>query len=148
ARLASLPAGDKRLLSYAVDSKVNVDRSTEERRPVVKATIAEGVMRVNRVVRRTTTYRVKANLAGAPAPLLLIEQARRGGATLTQPDPKSVELTPGAYRIPFAVPANGAGSLTVAEEQPVEETIRLLDLDDNRLAALVSSAEFDPKLRH
>jgi chromosome segregation ATPase len=29
----------------------------------------------------------------------------------------------------------------------VEETIRLLDLDDNRLGALVSSNELDPKLR-
>src|SRR5205823_135251 len=48
---------------------------------------------------------------------------------------------------PFALPANGIGSVTVAEDQPVEETIRLMDLDDNRLGALVSSAELEPKLR-
>jgi hypothetical protein len=45
------------------------------------------------------------------------------------------------------LPAAGEGSLTVVEEQPTEETIRLLDLDDNRLGVLVSSSEFDPKLR-
>ena len=48
ARLAALPAGDKRLLSYAIDNKVTVDRETAERRPVVKATIADGVMKVTR----------------------------------------------------------------------------------------------------
>ena len=146
ARLAALPAGDKRLLTYAVDGKVTVDITSGERRPIVKATIGDGVMRVNRVIRSTTTYRVKA--AAAAAPRLLIEQPRRPGATLTSPDPKTVELTAASYRVPFMIPAAGSdSSLTVVEEQPVEETIRLLDIDDNRLGVLVSSVELDPKLR-
>lgn len=145
ARLAALPTGDKRLLSYAVDGKVRIDRSSGERRPVVKATIADGVMRFNRMIRWTTTYRVKA--ATAPPPALVIEQPRRAGANLTSPDPKTVELTAQAYRIPVALPASGEGGITVVEEQPVEETIRLLDLDDNRLGALVSSGELEPKVR-
>ncbi len=145
ARLAALPAGDKRLLSYAVDGKVTIDLSSGERRPVVKATIGDGVMRVNRVIRSTTTYRVKA---AAPAALpLVLEQPRRQGATLISPDAKTAELTADSYRIPFALPAAGEGSLNVVEEQPIEETIRLLDIDDNRLVVLVSSNELDPKLR-
>ena len=144
ARLAALPAGDKRLLSYAVDGKVTIDLSSGERRPLVKATIGDGVMRVNRVIRSTTLYRLKA---AAPPPPLLLEQPRRQGATLTAPDPKTVELTADSYRIPFVLPAAGEGSLNVVEEQPIEETIRLLDIDDNRLGALVSSNELDPKLR-
>ncbi len=144
ARLAALPAGDKRLLSYAVDGKVTIDHSDSERRLVVKATIGGGVLRVNRVIRAMTTYRVKATAA---APPFLLEQPRRQGATLTSPEPKTVEMTADAYRIPFALPAGGEGSLSVVEEQPIEETIRLLDIDDNRLGALVSSSEIDPKLR-
>jgi hypothetical protein len=145
ARLASLPAGDKRLLSYALDGKVTIDRSTAERRPIVKASVADGVMRIGRVLRWTTTYRIKS--AGPPPPTLLIEQPRRAGATLTTPDPKNVELTPQAYRIPATLPANGDGNLTVVEEQPIEETVRLLDIDDNRLGILLSSAELDPKMK-
>ena len=144
ARLAALPAGDKRLLSYALDGKVTIDRTSAERRPVTKATIGDGVMRVDRVIRWTTSYRVKTTAGAAH---LLVEQPRRQGATLTTPDPKTVELAAQVYRIPFAVPASGEGSLTVVEEQPAEETIRLLDLDDNRLGVLVSSSELDPKLR-
>jgi hypothetical protein len=145
ARLAALPAGDKRLLSYAVDGKVMVDRTSVERRPLITATVADGVMHVSRVLRSSTSYRVKA--AAAPPPPLLIEQPRRPGATLTQPDPKTVELTALAYRIPLTLPASGEGGITVVEDQPVEETIRLLDIDDARLGALVSSGELDPKVR-
>jgi hypothetical protein len=144
ARLAALPGGDKRLLSYAVDGKVTIDLSAGEHRPLIKASIGDGVMRVNRVIRWTTNYRVKA---AAPTPPFVLEQPRRSGASLTSPDPKTMELTADSYRIPFAMPAAGDASLSVVEEQPVEETIRLLDIDDNRLGALVSSTELDPKLR-
>ena len=145
ARLAGLPAGDKRLLSYAVDGKVTVDRDSGERRPVVKARIADGTMHVSRVIRWTTSYRVKA--AAAPPPNLILEQPRRGGATLTSPDPKTVEMTAEAYRVPLVLPAKGEGGVSIVEEQPIEETIRLLDIDDNRLGVLVSSGELDPKVR-
>jgi hypothetical protein len=84
--------------------------------------------------------------AGMP-PSVLLEQPRRGGATLTAPDPKTVELAANAYRIPYTVPAGGSGALAVVEEEPIEETIRITDLDDNRLGTLVSSTELDPKLR-
>ena len=132
-------------MSYALDGKVTIDRNTAQRRPIVKASVADGVMRIGRVLRWTTTYRVKS--AGPPPPALLIEQPRRPGAALTSPDPKNVELTPQAYRIPANLPADGDGSLTVVEEKPIEETIRLLDVDENRLGVLVSSAELDPKMR-
>jgi len=144
ARLAALPAGGKRLLSYSLDGKVTIDRSDTERRPVVKATIGNGLLRVSRVIRATTSYRVKA---AAAVPPFLFEQPRRQGAVLTSPESKTVEMTAEAYRIPFALPAAGEGSLTVVEEQPTEETIRLLDIDNDRLGALVSSSELDPKLR-
>ena len=145
ARLAALPEGDRRLLSYALDGKVAIDPDTAQRRPIVKASVADGVMRIGRVLRWTTVYRMKA--ADPSPPPLLIEHRRRPGAALTSPDPKTVELTPQAYRIPATPPAHGDGSLTVVEEQPIEETIRLLDIDDVRLGVLLSAAELDPTIR-
>jgi hypothetical protein len=144
ARLTALAAGDKRLVSFALDDKVTVDRTAGERRPVVKATIAEGVMRITRLNRQTTTYRVKAV---GPAPRLIIEQPRRLGAKLTEPDPSGLELTAQAYRLPVNIASNGEGSLTVVDDEPIEETIRLLDIDDDRLGALAAARELDPKLR-
>jgi hypothetical protein len=66
ARLAAFPVGNKRLLSYAVDTKVLVDRSSAEQRPIVRATIADGILRITRVSRQTTTYWVKGNAASSP----------------------------------------------------------------------------------
>ncbi|HEX3953944.1 MAG TPA: DUF4139 domain-containing protein, partial [Stellaceae bacterium] len=143
ARLAAFPTGDKRLLSYAVDNKVTIDHTIGERQPVTKATIASGVLRINRALRFTTSYRVKAT---ATPPALLLEQPRRHGATLTAPDPKSVELTANAYRIPLAL-QGGEGNLNVVEEQPMQETIGLLDINDDRLGMFISSTEIDPKVR-
>jgi hypothetical protein len=144
ARLAALPAGDKRLLSYTLDGKVTIDHTSAERRPVTTAMIGDGLMRIDRVIRWTTSYRVKSTAGAAH---LLLEQPRRMGASLTAPDPKTVELAAQVYRVPYAIPASGEGSFNVIEEQPTEETIRLLDLDDNRLGVFVSSSELDPKLR-
>jgi hypothetical protein len=143
ARLAAFPIGDKRLLSYAVDTKVLVDRSTAEQRPVVKATIAEGILRITRVLRQTATYRVKGS-AGSPP--LIVEHPRHAGFKLTTPDPSGVELTAGAYRIPANL-GSGETTLAVVEDQPLEETIRLLDSEDDEIGALAASTELDTKLR-
>ena len=144
ARLVAFPAGDKRLLSYAVDNKVTIDSSTSTRRPVIKASIADGVLHLGRAVRSTTIYAVKASTA---PPKLLIEQPRNPAAKLTAPDPTGVEVTPGAYRMPVTLGDKGQTTLNVVEEQPVEETIRLLDIADDRLDVLVSSTELDAKTR-
>lgn len=145
ARLATLPAGDKRLLSYAADSKVNVDRSVAERRYVVKATIAQGVMRVTRLLRQTTTYQLKAP-PGSKTPLL-IEHPRKPGWTLSAPNPQGVEQTAEAYRVPATLDAQGEAAIGVTEDRPIEETIQLVDLADDRLAAFASASELDAKIR-
>jgi hypothetical protein len=142
ARLSATPAGDKRLLNYAIDEKVAIDRSVGTRESIVKATIAEGVMQVSRLQRRTTTYRVSS--AAAP-PRLVIEQPKLGGWNLAVPE--NAERTAGAYRMPASLDARGNGTLIAVEEQPSNETIELRDLGDAQLGAFVSAAEIDPKLR-
>jgi len=123
--------------------KVLVDRSAAEQRPVVKATIADGILRITRVLRQTATYRVKANAA---SPELIVEHPRHAGFRLTTPDPGGVEMTAGAYRIP-ASPGSGETALVVVEDQPFEETVRLLDAEDDEIGALAVSTELDAKLR-
>ncbi|HZT89760.1 MAG TPA: hypothetical protein VFA12_17460 [Stellaceae bacterium] len=145
ARLATLPAGDKRLLSYAVDNKLIVDRNAAQRRYVVKATIAKGVMHVTRLVRQTTTYEVKGP-PGSKTPLL-IEHPRLPGWTLSAPNPDGLQQTAEAYRIPVALDAKGEARMDVTEDRPVEETVALADIADDALAAFASAGELDPKVR-
>jgi hypothetical protein len=142
ARLSATPAGEKRLLNYAVDEKVAIDRNVGTRQSIVKATIAEGVMHVSRLQRRTTTYQVNS---AAPPPRLVIEQPKLGGWNLTTPD--NAERTAGAYRVPALLDPKGNGTVLVVEEQPNNEIIELRDLGDAQLGAFVSAPEIDAKLR-
>src|SRR5271167_1719168 len=133
------------MLSYAVDGKVTVDRSSEEQHAIVKAAIAQGVMRLTRLTRQITTYRVKTADPGEHH--LLIEHPRLVGWSLTAPDPTHVELSANAYRIPVTLPGGTQGTLAVTVERPLEETIRLLDLAEDRLGVLVASNELEPSVR-
>jgi hypothetical protein len=145
ARLGAMPAGDKRLLSYAVDNKVTITRNSASQQAIVKATIAGGVMHLTRLNRMTTTDRVTSSTP--PAHLIIEKVALGGNWRLTTPPTDKVERTPsGAYRIPASLDAKGNGTVTIVEEQPVEEAIELLDLADDQLAVYVAAKELDPKL--
>jgi hypothetical protein len=145
ARLAAFPPSERRMLSYAVDSKVTVDRSSEEQHAIVKTAIAQGVMRLTRLVRQITTYRVKAASDGERS--LLIEQPRLAGWSLAAPDPTHVELSADAYRIPVTLAESKQSIITVTMERPLEETIRLFDIADDRLGVLVASNELEPSVK-
>ena len=144
-RLAAFPPSEKRMLSYAVDAKVAVDRSSEEQQAIVKAAIARGVMRLTRLARQITTYRVKTASDGEHR--LLIEHPRLAGWSLAAPDPAHVELSADAYRIPVTLTGAKQSVIAVTLEHPLEETIRLIDLADDRLGVLVASNELDPSVK-
>jgi ABC-type transporter Mla subunit MlaD len=78
---------------------------------------------------------------------LLIEQPRLPGWSLAAPDPTHVELSADAYRIPVTLAGNTQSIITVTMERPLEETIRLLDLADDRLGVLVASNELEPSVK-
>ncbi len=145
ARLAAFPTGDKRLLRYAIDNKVTIISDSKTQQSIVKATIAEGVMHLTRLDRMTTTDRITSS---SPPPSLIIEKIGMGGEwRLTSPPLDQVERTPGgAYRIPAPLDAKGNGTVTIIEEQPLEDTVQLLDLDDDQLGVYVSAKELDPKV--
>ena len=142
ARLAALPAGDKRLLDYAVDGKVTIAQTSSTKQSIVRATIAQGLMRVTRLQRRTTTYEISS--AAAP-PALVIQQLKLPGWTLAAPD--KVEKTTTAYRVLAMLDPKGSGKLDIVEEQPIAEEIQLVDIGDDQLGVYLSAREIDPKLR-
>jgi hypothetical protein len=145
ARLAALPAGNKRLLSYAVDNKVTITSDSNSREAIVKATIAEGVMHLTRLNRMTSTDHISSTTV---PPRLIIEKIGLGGNwRLSSPPPDQVERTPaGAYRVAASLDAKGNGAVTFVEEQPVEESVQLLDLEDGQLGVYVAAKELDPKV--
>ena len=116
ARLSAFPIGETRLLAYALDEKITVERDAAQTDRLATGTIADGVLRYSRVVRQTATYRVRGP-AKEPRQLVVM-QRRLPGWTLTKPDAKGIELSEGYYRIPFQLPGGDqTQTFEVAQEQ-------------------------------
>ncbi|MFS2011920.1 hypothetical protein ACCD06_18865 [Azospirillum sp. CT11-132] len=145
ARMATLPAGESRLLSFAVDQAVTIDREEKPSRRLSRATITDGVLTLSVIDRQSTTYTV----AGAPDADrdVVIEHPRRPGWDLAEPANGKPEATATAYRLPLAVPAGKTVTLTATLERPRQERIVLTDLTADQIAARASAPELPAEVR-
>jgi hypothetical protein len=145
ARFAGLPAGETRLLSYAVDEKTKIAREPQNTVRLAKASVAQGVLTLTRLERQTILFRIAAP-AGEPRHLLL-EQAKAGGWTLVEPPESSVEQTADAYRVAVELKPGESKTVTLALEAPRLQSIRVGTLDDATIAEVVSSKDIDAATR-
>ncbi|WP_448202496.1 hypothetical protein [Azospirillum sp. sgz302134] len=145
ARLAPLPSGESRLLSFAVDQGVTVDRSEQPGRTLSRASAADGVLQLTVTERQTTTYSIAGNAREDRK--LVIEHPRRSGWTLVEPAGSSSETTANAHRLPVDVPAGKTVTLTVVLERPRVERVGLADLAPEQVLAYAAAAELPPPVR-
>ncbi len=146
ARLSAFPIGEQRLLAYALDEKITVERDAAQTDRLATGTIAGGVLRYSRVVRQTTTYRVRGP-AKEPRQLVVM-QRRLPGWTLTKPDAKGIELSEGSYRIPFQLPGGDqTQAFEVVQEQIQHQELRLLESSGDQIKVFAQAQEFDAKTR-
>jgi hypothetical protein len=145
ARLNTLPRGEERLLSFALDQRTRIDREVRQSRTVVKAAIDRGILRLTVARRQTRIYRLKAPAEEARE--LLIEVPRRADWKLVSPDEKSVEVTERHYRIAHSLAAGSEESLKVETERPVVEEVRIDGLVLQRLLAYARSTELGEEVR-
>jgi hypothetical protein len=146
ARLSGLPAGDSRLLPYAVDEKIVVEHEAGQTERLANGTIADGALRFSRVLRQTATYRVK-NASREPRNLIVV-QRRLPGWTLVQPAASSVELSEGKYRIPFHLTGDEqTQAFDVVQEQTQHQEVRLLEGAGDQIRVYAQAREFDDATR-
>lgn len=146
ARLSGFPTGETRLLAYALDEKIVVERDVAQTDHIATGTIASGALRLSRVVRQTTTYRVRGP-AKEPRQLIIM-QRRLPGWTLAKPDAKGIELSEGNYRIPFQLPGGDqTQTFEVVQEQTQQQEIRLVETAADQIRVYAQAREFDAKTR-
>ena len=146
ARLSGFPTGETRLLAYAVDEKIVIERDVAQTDQLATGTIANGALRLSRVVRQTTTYRVRGP-AKEPRQLIVV-QRRLPGWTLSKPDSKGVELSEGNYRIPFQLPGGDqTQTFEVVQEQTQQQEVRLVESATDQIRVYAQAREFDAKTR-
>jgi hypothetical protein len=146
ARLSGFPVGETRLLAYALDEKIIIERDVAQADRLATGTIANGVLKLSRIIRQTTTYRVRGP-AKEPRQLVIV-QRRLAGWTLTKPDAKGVDLSEGNYRIPFALPGGDqTQTFEVVQEQTQQQELRLVDGSADQIRVYAQAREFDAKTR-
>lgn len=133
AQLPVLAAGEKRLVSYALDSKTTVDRENKSSTSEGKVSISQGILRTAMKTRSETTYTVKA--PPKEDRVVILEHPRQGDHELVKPDPKSVEVTQGRYRIRVAVKAGESAVVPVVLERTLWQSYGISGMDVGTLLA-------------
>lgn len=144
ARLAPMPAGEDRLLSFAVDQAVIVDREDKSVRTVVSGKINQGYLQLSVRENERTKYRIKSSAADART--VLIEHPRRYDWEI-EPGHEGVELTDTAYRIPVKVAAGQSIETDVGLTRTVAESYALADMQPENLVWYSEDGSLDPKVR-
>ncbi len=148
ARLGPLPAGEDRLLSYAVDQKVRVDRFPDSQRMITSGSIVDGLFRLTLTQRETTTYAITG--AAREERTLVIEHPRQPGWTLILPEgmeEDAVETTDSHYRLRLDLAADASVALPVTMEKPFYEQHELTTIEPERVRLFMASNELSPAVR-
>jgi hypothetical protein len=144
ARLSALPAGDERLVSYALDQKLRADREVASRQRVAKGKISRGVLEVTFLDEQTTTYRFKA--PAREARTLVIEHPRQAGWRLKAPQIETAEVTDASYRVRQRLEPGEEVVIELTLERPRVQRLQLINVTTTQLAAYARYRELDPGL--
>ncbi|HEX6993287.1 MAG TPA: DUF4139 domain-containing protein [Gammaproteobacteria bacterium] len=144
ARLSPLPAGEERLLSFAVDQEVTIDREERAARRISRGRIVDGVLELGVVDRQTTQYLV----AAAPNETrdVVIEHPRREGWDLVEPSGER-ELTETAYRLPVTVAADETVRLDAVLERSRMQRVELAPLTVEQIRVWIANDELSEPIR-
>ena len=145
ARLSVLPAGDERLVSYALDQKVRIDREHKATQRILKGRINKGLLELTYSDEQTTVYRIKGP-AHEPRRVLL-EQPLQPGWKIIAPGPEDVERTEGHYRIRKDLAAGGEATVEVTLQRTRLQSIQLARLTAQQIVVYTKTGELDPGLR-
>lgn len=146
ARVGVLPAGENRLLSYAVDDKTKSSREPTSKSALSKATISQGVLYLTYTERQSILYRLAA--PATEARRVLVEQSMIAGWKLVEPAGKDVEATASAYRVAVDLKPGESKTVTFVFEAPRIESTRIADFDDRSLAQVTATREIEPTVRN
>ena len=135
---------ERRLLSYALDQAVRVDRKDEmESRPVTRLRIARGVMIQTSERRDHQTYTVRNS--DTQARDVVIEHPVRAGWKLAN-DVKPEETSASTYRFRVKAAAGQTTILKVDEVEPLEQRLAVSNITDDQITYLASGRVINPEV--
>ncbi|MDX2132550.1 MAG: hypothetical protein SFY69_10920 [Planctomycetota bacterium] len=131
--VSHVPAGDDRLLAYAVDLDVRAETTSRPTQELQKFRIAGGLLESSTLVTSRTIYAMSNKDTQRPR-TILIEHPKMDGWELVGPA-KPAETTADTLRFSLDVPAGKAASLDLAFRRVERQTFAIVSFDLTRLAA-------------
>ncbi|MBI3753201.1 MAG: DUF4139 domain-containing protein [Deltaproteobacteria bacterium] len=145
AQIDDLPPGQERLLSYAIDMKVQIDGSkTTQEDTIETGKIVKGILHLQRKSIFTREYVVENK--DDKEKVVIIEHPFRQGWKLAD-SPKPVGTTDRLYRFQESVAAGKKAKLVVHEEIVQSETLAILPADFGQLEYYSRSGKIPQKVR-
>ena len=136
ALMETVKAGDKRLLSYAVDLGTRITTQFDSKAAVIREIhVNRGLLTTKSAAVETKTYTVRN--VDQKAKTLIVEHPARPGYTLL--DRKPTEKTANAYRFEVKLPSDATQKFPVTEENVFDSTIAISSLSPELLAGYVSN---------
>ena len=146
ARLSAVPVGEHRLLSFAVDRKIQIDRGVNSTERMTKARLADGVLEIASAEQQRTDYVIAAP-AHEPRHLL-IEVPRPGGDwSLAPADAKGADFTANAWRLPRDIAGGETQRFSVTLERPISQRVELASLSAQQIGYYLSSTALNAAQR-
>jgi hypothetical protein len=133
ARLAPLPAGESRLVSYAVDYKTRVEVVPASTARIDRMRALDGVLTVVNAQRRSIDYAV-TTAPGEPRQVLIEEPAPVGGWRTVTPAAQEISRGDGIIRVALAAPGGQISRLEVAHEQTIDQRVALAQSNVDQIA--------------
>jgi hypothetical protein len=145
AKIEDLAPGAERLLSYALDLKTEVvPESKGHPEQMVSIKLVKGTLQVTRKLVRETAYTVKNS--DDKAKTVLIEQPFDASWKLVAPQ-EPAEKTRDLYRFAVNAEPGKPAKLAVVEEQVVQETLALSNLDDGAIVYFSNQEAVSPEVK-
>lgn len=145
ARLDTLPPGQERLISYAIDLQVLVDAANRREESTIQTgKIVKGVLHLTRRQLLRQEYALE-NKAERDKVLLIEHPFQKGWRLVDTVDP--LESTDTLYRFKATVTAGKTMTLAVQEEKVQGETIALLPADLGHLEVYSRTGEIPKDVR-
>ena len=144
ALMETLKAGDKRLISYAVDLGTRITTALDSSRDFVREIhVRRGVLTTRSAVQETQTYTIR-NVDQKPKTLILEHPIRPEYKLLKL---KPAETTASAYRFEIKLAPGATEKFPVAEERVFETSVTLVNLTPDFLLSYVQNKALDEAAR-
>jgi hypothetical protein len=136
ALMETLKAGDKRLISYAVDLGTRITEAFNSKSAVVREVHANrGMMTVKSSMEETRTYTIR-NVDRKAKTLILEHPLRQGYTLLNQ---KASEKTPDAYRFEITLAADKSQEFAVNEERVFDNVFQVSSVTPDFLGVYIQN---------